>query len=324
MTSRLLGWLLGGSLLLSLAGCEVGKCDEDAGCGIDIDDFGDGDGDLDGGGHSDAGTHDGGNGKGDAGPSAGDAGHDGGGGPVIGEPLSLADFCDEQAKRRREWEDKIETCCDGNPDAHSDNATAILNIFGRDNGAQLNCIDKYTPFIDNDTIDYVDTKAAACAAAFVAQFSAPPAACPATGFDSAGIRATVGHGFQLLVQLPACRAALVGKVARDQPCMDSLQCADGNRCRTAPGGSGSKTCQPAVNSSVTSGICETFSDCSDGYVCTGEPGNRVCLPANDLVNDGGKCANDIECKPNLVCSVQVAAGGKCGVPPAGTADDVCE
>jgi hypothetical protein len=328
MRLRRLGWCWI-ALLWVLAGCDVqiGKCKRDAGeCEVRFDEEdagGDGDSGADGmdagPGQIEAGALDGGY---DAGEQSADAG-DG-----LGPRLTLEEFCRAYQARRLQWADKIEECCDGDPGAHSSEADQILNLFGADDGAGL-CVTKHQALIDGGSLEFHGDKAQACADAFVAQFAAPPETCPAGGFDSVGLRATVAHGSQLLQQLPACRAALEGKVAADQPCTDSIQCAGGRRCRAAPGGG--TTCQAAVpggggGGPLTGGSCATNSECADGTICIGDrstAGGRVCRPVSMLGNDTEHCSFSRECVVGSICSVEGTSGGVCQTAPAGTSDDVC-
>jgi|GEM_PF-3743710 len=332
MNSRRHGWLLGSSLLLAAAGCDVsiGHCDRDAGCFDDHGFFDDVDaGHMDGG-KGDAGpTGDGGDNH-DAGSDAGPETGDGGGGDAgsdagtfTGEPLMLSEFCEAYQQRRVQWASAIEGCCMENPAAHGVEANIVLDVFGPDDGAN-GCITKHRAFIDNQTVVFHPDKAGACADAFLAQYAKPPSDCPQGGFDSEQLRATLAHGSQLIQQLPACRAALEGTVPEGSPCSDAIECANGNRC--LPGVGQQTTCQKPIVANGTTGQCgKTAASCADGTICVGNnDSTRFCTPVGSL-NQTISCSFSRECVQGSYCSVEASSvGGTCVTYDANKhTDDFC-
>lgn len=309
---------LGGTLLVALAGCDVsvGKCDrDDAGECVNL--FPDDD-------------EDGGTGKSDAGRdrSVADAGVDGaaadagdvdasgadaGGADAgdIGPAITVDEFCIAQLATAVSWRDQLEDFCVAK-DLDWRNSFLSLSLAYTD-ASEDKCVNERKASIASGSIVFDGTHAQRCASIFADQFTAPPASFPAAGLDIAMYEATIGHGAQTLVQIPQCRAAFKGTLARDKVCADSLECVDGLRCLVATGNT--RTCQPAV---TPPGICARTSDCADGFTCAGPDGGaKSCIPSNDLRLDGGGCFLSAECVSGSVCT----DAGKCA--PA-VANLICE
>jgi hypothetical protein len=303
-----------GALLLS-SGCEVSTC-KGAKCFKDAGDFFGHDSGTDGGATSDGavGTTDGAAGDGDVQADGGNhSGNDGGSGDAGGGGLTLEDFCTAEFVTAIAWRDYFgDNCTTQNfPFAQRDTFLQLLAYSG-DNAIDMCIAQRMAPISAGNTT-YDGTKAAACAAAFAQQIDGPGSDKPTDGIDLGDLESKLGHGGQVLVQIPACRAAFKGKLQADAPCTDGFECTDGLRCMTAPGNT--KTCQLAIGNA---GTCTNNSDCGDGLTCIGsQASGRVCRPANDLGLNGANCTFSKECAEGLVCG----NGGKCAVP---TADVVCK
>lgn len=324
-------WILAGSLLAAVAGCDVDivDCDkepdakvcqdDDTGDGDDVDDDA-GDEPGEDAGKSDAGKTDAGDaGKSDA--STTDAGKDGGvdagpsedSGPA--PAITVDDFCAAQLKTAVAWRDALEELCGGitkDKDARDAFLQEVLAYAPDD--AEGKCITARNAPITAGNTTFDGTKAMACADAFAANFMAPPDPFPMSGgIDLAMYEAKIAHGAPTLIQIPACRATFKGKLARDKACTDHFECVDGLRCLSAPGNT--TTCQTAL----TVGTCTTTSQCADGYTCVGSTagGGKTCVKSDALPLSGGNCSFSIECATDYVCN----GSNKCANP---TANVVCK
>ncbi len=315
MSAQGIRWVLAGSMLVSLAACDVsfGECEKtDAGECVDLFP------DIDSGG-----TGGGANAGGDASAANGDAnmdgggasGGDGGGTVKPGEPLTKTEFCEAQLAPGKAWAELTDRCCVGG--ASSDALARMLAVVGYPGGI-ADCERNIEMLLAGGTVKYEPTAAAACATAFAANYAPPPSnECPAAGFSLPDIEAQYGHGLQVIAQIPACRATFQGVVANDKPCTKTLECADArSACLTAPGGI--RTCQPAL----TEGTCEQATECASGYICKGADGNRVCVRVNDLGISGARCKGSAECSRGLWCNPDPAAD-RVDEPFACTGVNVC-
>jgi hypothetical protein len=312
MINEQIRWILAGSLVLALAGCEVsvGDCrKDDAGECVDLFPDEEDAGDDEDGGRTDGGRTDGGraDGGGDGGRDGGiDGSSPGNDAGQSGEPLSLEEFCIAQFETAVLWRDALEEYCINDAIAERDTFLNLTFFYPSDD-AVGRCIDR----LGSSNITFDGTKAAECAEIFVDQFAAPPASFPETGIDLSAFTSTIAHGAASLVQIPECRAALKGKLARDAACTDSFECVSGLRCRAAPGDT--STCQ----SEVTGGVCLRSSECADGFTCVGSSasGGKTCV-ASDALPIAGNCQYSFECAEDRVCS----SAGKCVAP---TPDVIC-
>jgi hypothetical protein len=241
---------------------------------------------------------------------------DGGNVDAAPPPLARAAFCDSQYRTAMQWRDLLEGLgCPCDSAADRDGRAYLVEVVLLFNGvAQCNVqLDR----LASNTV-YNPGAAATCAAAFDAQFQAPPppSSCPAIGFDIAALESMIAHGAQSLAQIPACRVAFAGTLARDVACRESMECAGGLRCLPVPGGGTS--CQPARS---TNAPCAVNSDCADGHVCAGSQATgRTCIQtgALSLRPQGGNCATSTECIQSLVCDL---VAGKCVQP---SPDVICQ
>lgn len=318
MNLQRLGWLGMGSLLIALTGCEIKKCDKDAGeCNFDWDDRDgstDEESDASSNGDGDGGTLDGG----DIDGGDGDGDGDGGGAEdaSTGEPITLAEFCEAQFATAVAWRDFMELDCFCPNDTIADREAFLATVLAYPDNAVGLCEDRYGALESEGKLTFVGTKAQACAKAFADQFAAPPSSCPQEGFNLWKLEADMGHGVSVLAQIPVCREALVGKVGADEACNDSIECAGSLRCRSAPGGG--KTCQSPV---PTNGTCTNNGECADGHTCVGSNagGGRACRRNDDLAINGGNCSFSKECVAGLVCDEL-----KCVAPTISNDDNICE
>lgn len=289
--------------LLALAGCEVsvGKCSQrdDAGQCVFEDDFPDFDGGLGADASSpDAAGSDGGD---FADGAIADAGAGSDGGMVDSGALNPTQFCEGQYAAALKWRALLEDPACGCNSAE-DVRYFLGAVFIFSDSTITDCLNLVDRVVAGGG-SFVPTQAAACAARFASQFPATPASCPSAGIDIGTIEATVGHGVQLVQQLPECRAALVGSKAQGQPCTNALECASGLRCYATMGAG--LACRPArsLNESCT----PRLGDCADGFVCSanvvsgsGEV-SSTCIPANDLKGPGGRCSISAECDSGYLC-----------------------
>lgn len=302
MTSKHLGWLLSGSLLFVLAGCDVkiGKCDRDAGdCDFNFDEDED---DIDSGspdgGESDADASVDGDADTDASVDS-DAGADAGDGdgPVYeGEPLALDGLCDALSSRRLAWDNALDEC-----ECSTDDANILrdeFGVFGADNAAS-GCITANQGQIDSGKVTYNENAAGACVDAYLKHFEAPPATCPEEGFKASYFLANIGHGAPAIAQIPACRATFVGKLTAGAECTNDLQCPAELRCiETLGGGVGAtRTCRTAF---AIGASCSRDAECVLGATCVGNAsgGGKQC--SKELVISGN-CSRSAECEVGRVC-----------------------
>jgi hypothetical protein len=324
-----LGWGIGlGLFALVAVGCDVSVCTKDVdGKCFDFPDL-----EFDGGIRFDASVDSGARSDGQVAPADGavvvdgssvvdggalgiDGGQvDGGAGPT---QLSIEDFCDAEYKTAKAWRDRLEQCCTRSPAVTDASELLLANSFfygldstGKDSVEK--CIDGLKASAANLT--YVPAAAPACAAAYNAQFTAAPAACPAEGFAVEVLESSIGHMAASLNQLPECRAAIVGKIARDATCGNSFECQPGLRCLVIPGG-GAKSCRPPLD---RGNPCTVTSECADGLVCMGlasGSGGRVCyaktepLEVNSACDGEGSAGGSTECRTGLIC-----LNNKCSAP----------
>lgn len=328
-------WILASSLLAAIAGCDVTvhDCDKEPDAKIcqDDDDFdfdaGDEPDDEEDGGSNDGGKLDGGadaSKDGGSGPDASkdasadgatssDGGDSDGGGSNAA--ITVDDFCAAQLKTAVAWRDALDDLCGGltkDQQARADFLQRVLAYAADD--AEGKCITARNAPITAGNTTFDGTKAQACADAFASNFMAPPDPFPTSGgIDLAMYEAKIAHGAPTLIQIPACRAAFKGKVARDKACTDNFECVDGLRCMSAPGNT--TTCQPAL----TGGTCLQTSNCADGYTCVGSSagGGKTCVKSDALPLSGGNCSFSIECATDYVCN----SSNKCANP---TASVVCK
>jgi len=315
MTSQRLGWVLLGSALVALGGCDVsvGKCDrDDAGhCESIFDDDSGFDESIDAsnadGGRSDAGATDAGSLDGSSQEASTlDATID------PGEPLTISEFCAAALAPALRWQDKLDECCTSAANGSAER-TRILALVGLPSTGVSGC----EGIADSDNIDFDGAKASLCAASMAANYDVePPSTCPSgDGFSVPSLEAMVGHGLQLPAQIPSCRNVFVGKLAPNAPCTRALECSGNLACRPAPGGG--KTCQPQL----VTGTCYGPDDCASGYICKGQEnqgGGRSCTAVTDLGLNGANCTSSSECIEGLVCRLTDAPNpvSICQAPPA--------
>lgn len=304
--------------LLPVVGCDVsfGRCDPDAGI-CDDDDLTPFDG-----GNADAGV--------DASMDASvpnDGGMDASVDTTDGG-LTVAQFCRAQLATAVKWRDLFDSvgCGCERSGSEGDKITRFLSAslaYGGED-PEGTCISVRNASISAGRIVYAPQYAEACASKFAGQFALPevPTTCPV---DLAAFEAQLAHGAQQLAQIPECRSAFAGKVARDGACTqlskagagESLECQAGLRCLPVLGavddaGVTMTTCQPARALGET---CVRAVQCADGLICAGLTGQSTCIPSDELRLNNAPCSTSIECIKGLVCS-----GGSC-VPA--TADSVC-
>lgn len=247
---------------------------------------------------------------------AGDGGDADADARVEGPPLgpSLSEFCALQFATARSFLDS----CNCEADADRDKVTAFVEdvLLYRGTAACLEGFERIAV-----TTRYEPAAARACAQRFDAQFRLPSGIdrCTAAGLDIQGLEAVAAKGVQFLAQLPECRAAFVGSLARGAGCTASLECADGLRCLPMPGvpidapASAPRTCQSAR---IVTGTCATNSDCADGLVCSGiAVPSRTCIDAAQLRPVMTPCQASLECAHDWICS-----SNQCVMP---TVDVVC-
>ena len=316
-------WILAGSLLTELAGCEITKVncnktpdadicqdDEDIDAGDLFDDDAGDSGSMDGGAKADGSTDAGKDGStaSDASRDTGtDASGDGAQIDASSMPLTIDEFCVAQLSTAVAWRDALETLCDkASVDARDTFLQEVL-AYAKDD-AEGKCITARKAAVDSGNTTFDGSNAPACAGAFIKGFELPPDPFPTDGIDLAKYRSTIAHGAPTLVQIPACRAAFKGKLARSKPCTDHFECVDGLRCLDAPGGT--KTCETAL----VGGTCAQSSQCADGYTCVGSSagGGRTCVQNDMLPLMGGNCSFALECGDGLDCN----ASNKCANPVA--------
>jgi hypothetical protein len=323
-------WILASCLLASIAGCDVDviDCDKEPDAKIcqddedDDEDAGDEpvddeDGSVDGGkrdGGADA-SSDGGSSQDGSTDASSDGGADASSDASSSTAITVDDFCAAQLKTAVAWRDALDVLCDGiskDKQARDEFLQEVL-AFAPDD-AEGKCITARNAPITAGNTTFDGTKAMACADAFASNFMAPPEPFPTSGgIDLAMYEAKIAHGAPTLIQIPACRAAFKGKLARDKACTDHFECVDGLRCLSAPGNT--TTCQTAL----TGGTCTTTSQCSDGYTCVGSTagGGKTCVKSDALPLSGGNCSFSIECGTDYVCN----ASNKCGNPVANVVCD---
>jgi hypothetical protein len=318
-------WILATSLLAAIAGCDVTVHDckkepEAEICQDDEDDDEDaGEEPIDEEDASvDAGKRDAGADAGKDGGTSADAGKDGGSsgdGSTTPDssstaPITVDDFCAAQLKTAVAWRDALDGLCDGlTKDKQTRDDFLQRSLAYAADDAEGKCITARNASITAGNTTFDGSKAMACADAFAGNFMAPPDPFPTTGgIDLAMYEAKIAHGAPALVQIPACRAAFKGKLARDKPCTDNFECVDGLRCLSAPGNT--TTCQPAL----TGGTCAQSANCADGYTCVGSTagGGKTCVKSDALPLTGGNCSFSIECATDYVCN----ASNKCANPVA--------
>lgn len=307
MTYKHLGWLLSGSLLLSLAGCDVsiGKCKEDdAGdCDFGFDE----DEDIDSG-KSDGGDGDGegdGSVEGDAGLDAGDdtdAGGDGDGdgdGPVYeGEPLELEELCEAFVSRRAAWESLLDDCECSFED--SNELRSQLGMFGSDDRG-FGCTTAYEKTLTSEHVTYRAAAAGACADAFLKYLEAAPKSCPEIGFVASYFAAHAGKGIAHPAQLAACQATFEGDLNENALCENDWECKGDLRCRLPGEGAAERKCLRPV---PLRGLCTRDQDCTSGSLCireNAEGSTSSCVSERDLKISGGHCSRHPECADGYVC-----------------------
>jgi hypothetical protein len=305
MSARLYRSLSASALLVAVAACNVDvvDCDkEDASiCNEDLFDSGVVDED-DASSTSDAGTA-----EGDGSTPLDDAAVDSGSQPdsssedaAVPAELSVEEFCAARYAVALAWRDALETQCPSATTAADLRAEFLgTNLLYVDTSIDT-CVGSTNDLIGKKQVGYVGSAAQSCADAYNAQFAGPPASFPAQGVDLGTAAATIGHGAASPAQIPACRAALVGKLALGDTCPTSVACVDGLRCLAAPGGT--KTCQRPVNEG---GQCNSSGDCSDSSRCvksTSSSTGKVCVDKNALRGSQGSCDISTECETGLVCN----------------------
>lgn len=119
---------------------------------------------------------------------------------------------------------------------------------------------------------------------------------------------------------PACAAALRGRMGRNGPCIDSLECAEGGICGFDPGCS-DQCCVGACR--VRSGplalgeACGGSIDCvAEGYCGPDGGGTLVCLPR---VAVGADCSLGQQCEDSSVCD-----GAVCQALKVAEVDERCD
>lgn len=222
--------------------------------------------------------------------------------------ISVSEFCAEQLKTAVAWREALDELCGGITKDRELRDTFLSEVLAyRGDDPEGACIATRNAAIMTGNTTYDGTKAQACADAFAGNFMMPPSPFPTNGIDLAMYEAKIAHGAPTLVQIPVCRMAFAGKLARGMPCADNFECRDGLRCLDAPGGG--KTCEPAL----AGGTCLQNSNCADNYTCVGssQGGGRTCVKSTDLPLNGGNCALAFECAEGLDC-----VSGKCANPVA--------
>jgi hypothetical protein len=214
--------------------------------------------------------------------------------------FSVEDYCDAQYRVAKAWRDKFDQCCLTSSMVAEARSLFLLNaLLYEDGTAGDEAVDACVRGINGSlgpSLVYDPSAAMSCAAKFAAQFTAPPDACPAGGFNIEQLEATIGHGAQATIQLPECRAAFIGKQAFNAPCNNSFECRAGLRCL---GTMNAKTCRDPL---AVADPCTQSSECADGLICQGtnSPG-RSCQPATQLVSPTGNCTLSTECESGYFC-----------------------
>lgn len=312
-------WVIGLGLLAIGCEPEVGKCGQGAG-----DECLDPAAELDGGMGVDAGRREAGSStqpsslrdasRADAARS--DARVAGDSGPSV---LTMEQFCHAQLAVAVAWRDLFESeacgCAADDEEeqtVRSNFLASVLGYAGAD--PEASCIFSRELWSSDNHIAFHPERAAGCVQSFISQFAPPPSGCPV---DVAHYESLIAHGAQTLVQLPECRAAMIGTVAAGHECTDpqfqgdrGLDCMPGLRCQIGLGGV-RPTCQPAQDVDQR---CQRTSDCGDGLICSGLPGRAAltCVPSTALRASAERCRSSPECQANYVCDDNI--DGKC-VPP---------
>jgi hypothetical protein len=305
MSARLYRSLSASALLVAVTACNVDvvDCDkEDASiCNDDLFDSGIVDDDTgssrDGGTPENDGAATSEDGAVDGGTSQPDASNEDAAVPL---ELSVEEFCAARYAVALAWRDALETQCPSATTAADLRAEFLgTNLLYVDTSIDT-CVTSTNDLISKKQVGYVGSAAQGCADAYNAQFAGPPASFPAQGVDIGTAAATIGHGAASPAQLPACRAALVGKLVLGDTCPTSVACADGLRCLTAPGGA--KTCQRPLDAG---GQCNSSGDCSDDTRCVKSGSSstgKVCVSKGELRGSQGSCDSSVECESGLLCN----------------------
>jgi hypothetical protein len=212
---------------------------------------------------------------------------------------TLADFCDATVDVRRAWAAKMDDCCMSSMESGSDELQAILNLFGRDDGAE-GCLMTYQALVRNGTLAFDGKKAKTCAEEYTELFPRPPSACLGNeGFEYWDLVGKVGKGVPFFAQMDSCRAALRGRLESGSPCTSHFECEGELRCLKMS--ASLNTCQTAIPSG---GECNTTAECDADLVCAGTTGagtaGRICIPKTDLLLAGG-CNSSVECATGAYC-----------------------
>lgn len=305
MSARLYRSLSASALLVAVTACNVDvvDCDkEDASiCNEDLFDGSIIDED-DASAASDGGTagSDGSASSEDAAVDGGGSQPDGGEDAAVAAELSVEEFCAARYAVALAWRDALETQCPSSTTAADLRAEFLgTNLLYVDTAIDT-CVTSTNDLIAKKQVGYVGSAAQGCADAYNAQFANPPSSFPAQGVDIGTAAATIGHGAASPAQIPACRTALVGKLALGATCPTSVACVDGLRCLAAPGGA--KTCQRPLD---VGGQCNSSGDCSDDSRCVKSGSSstgKVCVSKNELRGSQGSCDSSVECETGLVCN----------------------
>jgi hypothetical protein len=213
---------------------------------------------------------------------------------------NVEEFCAAKYRTATAWRDKLDECCVTAANAKDDRSFFLLGGLLYEDGSGMNaesvadCVAKLTPQI-GASLAFSPTAAVACADKFASQFAQPPVQCPAAGVTIDTFEAMLGKQSQELLQLPECRAALVGKLGLNAACSGagSFQCQPGLRCLGS-------VCRDAL---VNGSPCGSTDQCGAGLVCVGlsSGSGRVCRPKTEPVAVTAACTYSVECDQGAFC-----------------------
>lgn len=218
----------------------------------------------------------------------------------VGTALAIEELCAARYRVALAWRDTFAaTCATAAQDAAA-RAEFLRTHLDFEETSIDTCVSGTAALVDGGALTYEPSAAQACADAYSAQFVAPLSSYGPEGIDIGGWGANLGHGAAAAIQLPQCRAALVGRRGLGAACTSSAACVDGLRCLGLAVGSG--TCQPAV---ALGGACTSTGDCGDDGRCVRNSTAstaKVCISTDSLHATGQACDSDVECASGLACS----------------------
>lgn len=236
---------------------------------------------------------------------------------------SLADFCDATLAVRKAWASKFDECCVSSSESGSDEAQGILDLFGREDGAE-GCVSAFQTLVRTGKVAFSGKKAQTCAEEYTGLYLEvePPKDCPGNeGFEYWDLLGKVGKGVPVFAQMESCRAGFSGRLKKDGECTSHFECEAELRCLKAS--DTRSTCQAPIPSG---GECNSTAECDADLICAGETGagtaGRTCIAKTDLKLNGGGCRASVDCAIGLYCE-----GTSCAAVPEGVdltaAGDMC-